>query len=714
MLRRGQLGSDAQRKVTEETLRILGRCAPPDWVERQGEAELVVGAVQSGKTLSFTALVAAARDNGYPLVIVLAGTKKNLRNQTYQRLYRDLAMNGDGGIPSWRPTDTPDAAAAVGLIPHLDRWRRSGGRGHPLTTVAVVMKNKAGLDRARDFLATITAKVGAVPTLFVDDEADQAGLNLAARRGEESSTYRYIRRLRSASPNHSYVLYTATPQAPLLISLSDALSPRTVTVLEPGDGYVDGQALFVERRAAFVRLIEDDRALDPESVAPPDSLEQALATFLLAMLVAQMRGTPKPLSMLVHPSQGRNLHSTYEAWVHAIVARVRTVLLDGDPVLLMQLRDEMFAGPYEDLAATDGVVVDGRAVPLDELVDHLENYLDHVEVRVVNSEDGHEIDPGEWLQRSGWIVIGGNKLDRGFTVENLAITFMPRGPGMKNADTVQQRGRFFGYKASYLDLLRGWFSSQTVDVYTAYVAHERAMRDDLAELDATGATLSEWRRSILLDADLNPTRRQVITLENESHLLKPGWAVTQDRLYVDEVGPTAEAKITLAAMLSQSRRDPRDRRTGGPANTVLRVSWSDVATVLAAWRGARADQDALYAVMLALRGASEDLPVDVVFMNGGERRQRGPAPDSARELERCGWDPARTADPEALRIANLMQGADPDDGSRYIGDRRFLAKDAVTLQIHHVAVSSGDSRRAVTALALGLPEGVRERVILQR
>lgn len=61
--------------------------------------------------------------------------------------------------------------------------------------------------------------------LIIDDEADQVSLNTEASQGEESATYSCLIRLRSSLPNHTYLQYTATPQAPLLINIIDSLSP---------------------------------------------------------------------------------------------------------------------------------------------------------------------------------------------------------------------------------------------------------------------------------------------------------------------------------------------------------------------------------------------------------------------------------------------------------------------------------------------------------
>ena len=51
---------------------------------------LIVGQVQSGKTTHYTALASKAIDSGYKIVIILAGIHNNLRNQTQQRIDKDL------------------------------------------------------------------------------------------------------------------------------------------------------------------------------------------------------------------------------------------------------------------------------------------------------------------------------------------------------------------------------------------------------------------------------------------------------------------------------------------------------------------------------------------------------------------------------------------------------------------------------------------------
>ena len=84
------LDPDEIDNLVNETNHILSHCTNPKILEEQDVTHLTVGYVQSGKTMSFTSLTALAADNGYRVVIYLAGTKTNLLTQTTKRLTKDL------------------------------------------------------------------------------------------------------------------------------------------------------------------------------------------------------------------------------------------------------------------------------------------------------------------------------------------------------------------------------------------------------------------------------------------------------------------------------------------------------------------------------------------------------------------------------------------------------------------------------------------------
>jgi hypothetical protein len=211
------LSDDATRaQVTKQSAAILARCRGPHDMTGGVRTGLVIGYVQSGKTLSFTALMAMARDNGFPLVILLAGTKKNLHEQTVGRLGHDLQVERQGGLSPWYLLNNPAPGAETGMVAGFvsDSLEAKIPPKFRRTTVITVMKNRTRLDALRSLLDSMDqfgVDLATMPVLVVDDEADQAGLNGAVAKDEETATYTAILNLRKVLPRHTYVMYTATP-----------------------------------------------------------------------------------------------------------------------------------------------------------------------------------------------------------------------------------------------------------------------------------------------------------------------------------------------------------------------------------------------------------------------------------------------------------------------------------------------------------------------
>ena len=59
-----------------------------------------------------------------------------------------------------------------------------------------------------------------------------------------ATTYNRISNLKKILPNHSYIQYTATPQANLLLGQRDLLRPSWCEVLDPGNKYTGGERFF--------------------------------------------------------------------------------------------------------------------------------------------------------------------------------------------------------------------------------------------------------------------------------------------------------------------------------------------------------------------------------------------------------------------------------------------------------------------------------------
>ena len=129
----------------------------------------------------------------------------------------------------------------------------------------------------------------------------------------------------------------------------------------------------------------------------------------------------------------------------------------------------------------------------------------------------------DWKDSYSWILVGGQAMDRGYTVEGLTVTYMPRDMGVGNADTIEQRARFFGYKRRYLGYCRVFLETGVRDAFQFYVEHEADIRRRLQEHRDTGRPLSEWRRAFFLDSGLRPTRRQVLDLDYRQDVISDDW-----------------------------------------------------------------------------------------------------------------------------------------------------------------------------------------------
>ena len=97
---RSRIDDAARARLIQSARDILGSGVEPG-AGAGAATGLIVGYVQSGKTLSFTTAIGLARDSGFPLVIVVAGNKDNLLTQSHQRLAKDLDVEGGVGLPAW-------------------------------------------------------------------------------------------------------------------------------------------------------------------------------------------------------------------------------------------------------------------------------------------------------------------------------------------------------------------------------------------------------------------------------------------------------------------------------------------------------------------------------------------------------------------------------------------------------------------------------------
>lgn len=706
---------DAQLHVTNSTRAILGRAVPPGVQET--DTGLVIGYVQSGKTLSFTAVMALARDNGFQLIVVIAGSSAQLSDQSHKRIRDDLRAHADSRRV-WAIYPNPKPADAVGIEGLLDQWRDPHVPSEQRQTVVVtVMKQHTHLRNLSKLLRALD--LSGISALIIDDEADQASLNTQAqqaarlRQVRESTTYRRLMEMRRLLPSHTYLQYTATPQAPLLISIIDSLSARWVEVLEPGDGYTGGVTFFgppPDRRpnrprsarpaqhVSIVRIIpsaEIPSANNP-LIAAPESLQFALRLFMVGVAAAFARNEATDnRSMLVHPSVRTADHQTYFNWINDLFHNWQAIFRRGLDDPATQALVTTFRPAYDDLAASVG-----HAMPsFEEIASRLRTAFNSTDLKEVNRRQNGPPVIIEWRQRFGWILVGGQAMDRGFTVEGLTITYMPRGLGGGQADTMQQRARFFGYKAGYLGYCRVFLERDARQGFEDYVEHEEFMRRDMITVRDNRQPLQTWPRRFVLDPALRLCRDNVLRDGySRAAASTDDWFTPQAFMGAPDGG---EANQGLIATFVSAYRFGQDAGNASRTETQRHLvsdplPLREVAErLLADYRIRDPNEVEKWTTLLAILGnlLEEDGSVQAVVyqMSSGRVRRRA--------LYATG------------RVKQLFQGEAPVDpvalrGTVYPGDKAIFREGMVTIQIHTLDLTDDSSQTVASGipfLAVRLP-----------
>ena len=292
------------------------------------------------------------------------------------------------------------------------------------------------------------------------------------------------------------------------------------------------------------------------------------------------------------------------------------------------------------------------------------------------------------------ILIGGNMLGRGVTIPGLAVTYITRRAQKEtNADTMEQRARWFGYKSSYLDVCRIFLTSQLIGDYVELLRHEDDFWASLIRNQNQGLSIKDWPRMLRLDS-LLPTRQNVASYRR---FVGQGWDNVQRTLIQD---PDIASKNLDTAKLFFQKYQGRAKKYGNteyltveacPVESVIEDLLKKIHTTGTDW-----DNSYIIEYLTRLFMDGRLLAIDVLFMS------KNGVPGVARDRA---LDRDATGTPIPGKIDNPFQGhtphKNPNDPDYYPGDRN-LPNGRPQLQVHWVLPDN--STVETTAFALYIPE----------
>lgn len=502
--------------------------------ERMG---MVFGYVQSGKTVHYIGMINKAYDAGYRIVIVLSGIHNSLRSQTQSRIDEEV-LGYETSLESIGDMTRERNVIGVGVGPHNqvetvvqsittrdekgDVNKKTEGVSMMPPFMIVTKKNASVLRKIlRFFRKNHCAEIiggkkkipAKYPALIIDDEADQASINTKESYDDQGNVLDdyspttingLIRELLGVFECRSYIGYTATPFANIFIpphiddeKYGTDLFPRDFIYRSPrADQYIGAREFFglgsnedVPAMPLYRKIVDGasylgkgTKSADPVGELPKE-LKLAVKYFLLSTALRNCRGQRnKPNTMLIHivrfvGQQNKVKQKVLKYFKEEIENHIRY----GDSIIESELKSIW----EEDYVPTTGKMrvqfskyMSGYDdVSWDCIWSEAKRLIADKEISVY-SVNGKSDDVLLYKNHEGKpfnvIVIGGDKLSRGLTLEGLTVSYFTR--SSNTYDTLMQMGRWFGFRPGYLDACR-LFTTPTLH---ASFSHISMATEDLA------------------------------------------------------------------------------------------------------------------------------------------------------------------------------------------------------------------------------------------
>ena len=351
---------------------------------------------------------------------------------------------------------------------------------------------------------------------------------------------------RNEQPEGNWDIIVQGRPAPISLEMVDNIFPEDfIFLLNPPSNYIGAKQIFETvfdeniRRIPLVEVVYDNYEAFPEKVVQlpggitrpfedgdescraasrndeypvklPDSLIDSIKCFILSIALRILR---KPgiqssefynphHSMLIHisrfiPWQNRtgNLVSDY---LDEIITRINTEL-PTDPISIFaefeQTWNRYFAYLVENIRSyLPDDYIDNFLTPrtFSEIKTVLPESVKNMKVKVLNSSTGDKLEYTVDSYGNGkkYIVIGGNKLSRGFTLEGLTINYFVRKTNY--SDTLLQMGRWFGYRPGYLDACRIFTTPESVEKFDSTTRSIEELEIEFRKMERKNKTPREF------------------------------------------------------------------------------------------------------------------------------------------------------------------------------------------------------------------------------
>ena len=424
---------------------------------------LLIGKVQSGKTNTFLSFLTLVLESKVDCVIILTGTKISLNEQTFNRTKEELGSIFPNILITKEIT-----AKELRLLDRDDDEKM----------IFVLKKQSKDLKKIKTELYNAKNKT----FLIIDDEVDHASQDNNVKRGhhiqkkESSATNKslveLLKQLRLRNET-KYLGVTATPFISLYIKEWEYLKFQKIMFINHTVDYM-GLNVFHNTQGKYIQFLNEEfsDAFSRKEIMQTDiqswwqrniviilmELEKiiVLHLFKTAKLYYKDEKLRKRSKMMIHLTERKKIQKMITKLVLDILEKTfknKNKFIEKIKKLKKWDDDEVekIGSKFFDKISTQ--------LKKEKNINNSGIFANHIKVTLLNSEANKDMKAQDKKCKYFEIVIGGENLSRGLTLNNLITSIFLRDPKNHQFDSTLQRARWFGYRKKTLDL---------IDIFTSY------------------------------------------------------------------------------------------------------------------------------------------------------------------------------------------------------------------------------------------------------
>lgn len=348
----------------------------------------------------------------------------------------------------------------------------------------------------------------------------------------------------------NYLSFTATPYANVLNeAYADSLYPRTfICSLPESKEYFGAKAIFGSKSDDHYNGLNIIRTIPKEEVTElkllhkgcaftlPQEFQKSVCWFLSAAAVLRVRGHKKPISMLIHTTQLQGGHfeeyDILKNWLlrESKTGKILNLCREVYNAEKTEFRLKDLKDGYPEYALLDSVC------DIFPAFDDIENEIKQILSQIVNIGIGEDsdfeycengihlcidnckankvADEGVYLRivyptsaqlnvmnkAPVFIILGGNTLARGLTLEGLLCTYFAR--NVNQADTLMQMARWFGYRKGYELLQRIWMPLSVQEKFELLEEIDEKLKEEFERFMTMGKSPAAFGPRIMSSAKI--------------------------------------------------------------------------------------------------------------------------------------------------------------------------------------------------------------------